>query len=279
MNIQQITRKCNAVLHSYIVGDALGVPFEFREKGSFNCTKFIGGGTYNQPEGTFSDDTSIILCLMRALTEGADLSKQITLYKKYLRAFKNKGQFTQDGVCFDLGEHFTLAINNNFPEGVISYMGNGAMFYSVPLALYLLPEDDVIERNVFIKNFVSLTHNNPECVEHAFKFAELIRNNILNTPLPAQHVEGGDTTSVVDTYARVVNTYRFYRDSNLSTFGVLCKMVNQGGDTDTNAALLGALFGSIKGVQGIFWNKVRKNYIAQEIIDPFIEKVIKEWKK
>ena len=43
------------------VGDALGVPFEFRERDSFECTGMIGMGTHGQPMGTWSDDSSMML--------------------------------------------------------------------------------------------------------------------------------------------------------------------------------------------------------------------------
>lgn len=34
------------------VGDALGVPYEFCGRGTFECTDMIGYGTHNQPAGT-----------------------------------------------------------------------------------------------------------------------------------------------------------------------------------------------------------------------------------
>lgn len=43
------------------VGDALGVPYEFRIRGMFECTGMVGHGSYDQPGGTRSDDTSMAL--------------------------------------------------------------------------------------------------------------------------------------------------------------------------------------------------------------------------
>ena len=43
------------------VGDALGVPYEFRARGTFECTDMVGHGSHNQPAGTWSDDTSMAL--------------------------------------------------------------------------------------------------------------------------------------------------------------------------------------------------------------------------
>ncbi len=35
-----------------VVGDALGVPVEFKQRDTYEVTDMIGYGTYNQPPGT-----------------------------------------------------------------------------------------------------------------------------------------------------------------------------------------------------------------------------------
>lgn len=47
-----------------IVADALGVPFEFKTRDTFKVTGMVGGGTHNQPVGTWSDDTSMALATL-----------------------------------------------------------------------------------------------------------------------------------------------------------------------------------------------------------------------
>lgn len=49
------------------IGDALGVPYEFKKRGTFLCTEMVGYGTHNQPEGTWSDDTSMVLATLDTL--------------------------------------------------------------------------------------------------------------------------------------------------------------------------------------------------------------------
>ncbi|OUO79945.1 hypothetical protein B5F53_05675 [Blautia sp. An249] len=55
------------------LGDAMGVPYEFRTKREmlFHPAKeeMIGYGSHNQPAGTWSDDTSMTLCLADSLAE------------------------------------------------------------------------------------------------------------------------------------------------------------------------------------------------------------------
>ena len=58
-------------IFGHCVGDAVGVPFEFCERTSLAVSpvdNMRGYGTYNMPEGTWSDDTSLTLCLMDSLT-------------------------------------------------------------------------------------------------------------------------------------------------------------------------------------------------------------------
>ncbi|WP_235810740.1 ADP-ribosylglycohydrolase family protein [Tractidigestivibacter scatoligenes] len=48
-------------VYGQAVGDALGVPYEFRARGTFECTGMVGHGSHSQPAGTWSDDTSMAL--------------------------------------------------------------------------------------------------------------------------------------------------------------------------------------------------------------------------
>ena len=50
-----------------IVGDALGVPFEFKQRDTFRCEDMIGNGTYNQPPGTWSDDSSMVFATIDSI--------------------------------------------------------------------------------------------------------------------------------------------------------------------------------------------------------------------
>ena len=49
------------------VGDALGVPYEFKPRGTFECRGMVGHGTHDQPAGTWSDDTARNLASCSAL--------------------------------------------------------------------------------------------------------------------------------------------------------------------------------------------------------------------
>lgn len=68
--------KIKSVLFGVAVGDALGVPVEFKSRQAIRknpVTDMNGYGTYNLPPGTFSDDSSLTFCLAEALTSDFNL--------------------------------------------------------------------------------------------------------------------------------------------------------------------------------------------------------------
>ena len=84
------------------VGDAVGVPHEFksREKMAENpAVKMDEYGTHNQPLGTWSDDTSMALCLAEAMVEGYSLEK---VARKFVD-WRDDNYWTPHGELFDIG--------------------------------------------------------------------------------------------------------------------------------------------------------------------------------
>lgn len=123
------------------VGDALGIPVEFESREDLlnnPVTDMRSYGTYNQPLGTWSDDTSLTLCLLDSLNYGLD-------YYDIMSRFKNwytKGEYTPFGEVFDVGIGTRKAIKN-FIAGVNPLEcgavdegnnGNGALMRILPLA-------------------------------------------------------------------------------------------------------------------------------------------------
>ena len=66
-------KKIKGALFGLAVGDALGVPVEFRSRAELQkapLSTMRGYGTWNQPPGTWSDDSSLAFCLAESLTTG-----------------------------------------------------------------------------------------------------------------------------------------------------------------------------------------------------------------
>jgi ADP-ribosyl-[dinitrogen reductase] hydrolase len=152
------------------VADALGVPVEFSNRETLKKNPVIdmrGFGTYNQPAGTWSDDTSMTLCLMDSLTNRLDYDD---LMKKFL-AWLDESAYTPHGETFDVGNTTRVALRR-FSEGKHPIEcggkteydnGNGSLMRVLPILFYLRAKygskfHKVDEAFDIIHNISSLTH-------------------------------------------------------------------------------------------------------------------------
>ena len=158
------------------VADALGVPVEFecRESLASNpVTDMRGGGTYDQRPGTWSDDTSLTLCLLDSLTGGHDYTDIMNKFS----AWDNGGEYTARGTPFGIGLTTSEALLR-FAHGTEPLMcggrsennaSNGSLMRILPLAFYLhsLYGDDFTDSDEafdIIHNVSSLTHAHKRCL-------------------------------------------------------------------------------------------------------------------
>lgn len=261
-------------LLSFVVGDVLGVPFEFYHEGTFKCTGFIGNGTHNQPIGTWSDDTSILLCLIDSLSNNHPLYYQTEIYKENLNKWLFNKEFTCDGQLFDIGYQTKMSILAKFKYKNSNAKGNGALFASLPLALYLLNEPCDLRRRSVCSSYIKVTHNNDECVECGYFLEEYIRDmifqNILQAPPLPVSFSKQDVTS---TFMNVLSLHHQLLKSEKSLMKDLCFVVEKGGDTDTNAALVGGLLGLTKKPDKRSLSKIRQLSYIESKIDKFLEYV------
>ena len=104
--------KSNKVVDALLgvaIGDAVGVPYEFtsREEMQANpATDMIGHGTYNQPKGTWSDDSSLTFCLAESLISGYDLKDMSERFIKWA----DEAYWTAHKQVFDIGVTTSIAI-------------------------------------------------------------------------------------------------------------------------------------------------------------------------
>ena len=140
------TRKYESSIMGFIVGDALGVPAEFMRREMLKAkpiVDMIGYGTYNQPAGTWSDDSSMVIATMEWIGESKELSPDYhSLMNKFLSWLKDK-QYTPYGKVFDRGIATLYAIRN-YDSGVEPLLcggtsegdnGNGSLMRILPVAL------------------------------------------------------------------------------------------------------------------------------------------------
>lgn len=127
-----------------VVGDALGVPVEFQSRESLKRSPVIGMrayGTYNQPAGTWSDDSSMTLALLDSLKDGLNY---VDIMDKFLLWYET-GDYTPYGVAFDIGiatsealQRYRAGVNPLEAGGTGERdNGNGSLMRILPLLYYL----------------------------------------------------------------------------------------------------------------------------------------------
>lgn len=288
-----IEKKMYGGVFGFVIGDLLGVPVEFtsrQERNTDQVKEMRAYGTYYQPFGSWSDDTSFTLCLLDALL-GDNIIEKL---KDNMIACYLKGLFTPNGKLFDIGISTRNAIGNMI-QGMkpIECGGtseadndNGSLMRVLPLA-FVRDKYNNQEYIKLIEDVSSVTHGHKRsklaCIIYVLLASNLYRGMdkeealdstiriVLNecsekyktelkyyqfifdkSIIKADRIQVKSTGYVVDTLEAVV--WSFF--NNLTYKDVVLTAINLGGDTDTIAAIAG-------GIAGIFYgyNKIPNEWI------------------
>src|SRR5512137_2773603 len=74
--MKKMTESIRDAFIGFAVGDALGVPVEFESREALKrnpVQDMLGNMMYNQPAGTWSDDSSMVFCTAESLCNGYSL--------------------------------------------------------------------------------------------------------------------------------------------------------------------------------------------------------------
>lgn len=162
-----------------LMADAMGVPVEFKQRGTYRVTEMIGHGTYDQPAGTWSDDSALTLCLAENLTQQGTPTTLMTKMVAYLL----EGDYTPAGQLFDIGNATRRSLIS-FLKGVPATQcgdpsefanGNGALMRLAPLAVALISENKDQRRLQQIKWYTQLTHAHERSLIGSWLYLELLR--------------------------------------------------------------------------------------------------------
>lgn len=281
-------------IFGFCVGDMLGVPVEFssrQERDADPVKELRAYGTYHQPFGSWSDDSSLMFCLVDALM-CEDVLEQL---KKNMIAYYENGLFTPKGQIFDIGNSTRCAIENmerGIPVvecGGITQQdnGNGSLMRVLPLA-YLRGNKKDEEFIQMIEDVSSLTHRHKRsklaCIIYVVFASQLYNGfgkeialdysldfvrkyctkvykeefsyykNVFNKKIiKTDRDQISSTGYVVDTLEAVI--WAFFNTNSYEESVLLA--INLGGDTDTIAALVGGLSGVYYGYSSIpdRWNQ------------------------
>lgn len=267
-------------------GDALGVPVEFRDRSflkDYPVKEMLGYGTWNQPPGTWSDDSSLTFCLAESLVNGYHPGD---IAEKFVKWYST-GYWGAHHKLFDIGgtTRICLARIKSGEDPLFAgnmdedSNGNGSLMRITPATIYFCNAPDAVlyER---IREISAMTHAHFRSVfscfifskylielfkgeeklpafqktidsvnvfaqQHEFNFKEIkLFDRILSGDLQHTPVE------LIQSSGYVIHTLEaalwcFLKTGSYSE--AVLKAVNLGDDTDTTACVTGALAGMYYG--------------------------------
>ncbi|WKT83084.1 MULTISPECIES: ADP-ribosylglycohydrolase family protein [unclassified Thermosynechococcus] len=262
------------------LGDALGVPVEFStrwERDRDPVVDMRSYGTYYQPRGTWSDDSSLMLCLADALCGGFDLEQ---IAAKFL-AWYAENLWTARGTVFDIGIATRRALMKleagNSPltsGGTDEYSnGNGGLMRTLPLAFHYWRHRDQQRLLEEVHQVCGITHAHPRsqlaCGIYVF-FAIQLQQGMAPMRAYEATIAWANTTYNHDSFAAELHHFERILSGKLphldrgaiasggyvvhtleaslwcllnsqSYLEAVLKAVNLGGDTDTTATVTGGI--------------------------------------
>lgn len=295
----------------FVIGDAIGVPVEFLSREELvkdPVTSMRGFGSHHVEAGTWSDDTSMTLGTMKAISDTGVIDYKAIMDN--FAAWADRGEFTVDGVVFDMGITCKNAILNYqryncdpLEAGLkeIYSNGNGSLMRMLPIALYCHSRNIWAEEmKEIVNNVSSLTHAHDisrlGCYLYVAYTLSLLNGESIETAYEAMlqvDLEGYSKESV-NSYSRIFNRKlkELSIDEIKSTGYVVHSLeaslwvlfnttsfeqaiidsVNLGEDTDTIAAITGSLAAIVYGFEELppAWvEAIRNKEYLYEIIENF----------
>ena len=158
-------------LIGFVVGDALGVPFEFKSRlymAKNPFTDMIEYGTHRQPMGTWSDDTSMTLATIDSIAKTGEINVS-DIMNRFLSWYINS-DYTAGNLVFDMGITTQISLEN-YSRGKNPLEcgqkreysnGNGSLMRMLPIAYYIWSKGiEEEEETKLINELSSITHAHP----------------------------------------------------------------------------------------------------------------------
>ncbi len=292
MDPEVLDRACGVLLVS-ACGDALGAGYEFLPPTSIRPpVEMIGGGSFGWEPGEWTDDTSMAWVIAEVAATGVDLRTEAA--QDQITA----GWFAWQGEATDVGVQTSSALTRagheaggiptaaHLREAAARYHqregrsgGNGSLMRTAPVALAYLGDPDALTDAAM--QISALTHFDPEAGEACVLQCHAIRHAVLTGELDLRtgmhHLERRRAqlwhSRIDDAEARTPQSFTrngwgvealqgawsaiagaAERDVQLT----LEAAVLGGHDTDTVAAIAGALIGAAAGASSVpgHWREI-----------------------
>lgn len=263
-------------LFGLAIGDALGAPVEFKERGSFpTLTEMQSGGYFQLPAGAWTDDTAMALCLADSLIAHPFLDVR-DLLDRFL-GWLNDHENTSTGRCIGAGQNTLAVLGNYHRTGALEAPpvkgrsdGNGAIMRLAPVACMHFGNTDVLRRIAADQS--RATHCSDVSAAASEMLGWLLGLMIDGTdwqtalsivrsdrwPAEVQALCSGDwagkTEDDISSTGYVVHTFEaaLWAVGTTTSFeDALIKAVNLGHDADTVGAVSGQIAGARYGIEAI----------------------------
>ncbi len=196
-----------------LVGDALGVPVEFKERATVLADPvkdMRGFGSHNQPPGTWSDDGALTLCTVDSLLHTEFDTQDMGM--RFVR-WMNEEYWTATGVVFDVGGATADALMQ-IASGTLAERAGGCDEYS---------------------------NGNGSLMR--IRFRRILEDELVTLP------EGEIVSTGYALHTLHASLWSFLTTSRFEE--CVLKAVNLGGDTDTTGCVSGGLAGVHYGLSAI----------------------------
>jgi ADP-ribosyl-[dinitrogen reductase] hydrolase len=279
--------KCGAIFGA-LIGDAIGAPLEFypakiTPKIVDAALKLPGGGVLNVGPGQFTDDGELTLALLHALRpEKFDVEAIAKNYIEWHQSFPfDMGQTCGRALGFATDATSMMANAKKYNEWSEA---NGSLMRATPIGV-IYHESPYATIAAYARLDSSLTHPNKACQDvcalYSVAIAYLINNPgdhlgaiALVESMPDidpkvkewLHLDGANyncTINIGHVKHAFVLAFHFLR-AKASYVDSIQHTLLLGGDTDTNACIVGGLIGALHGISNIPRDMVDKVLVAEQ---------------
>lgn len=272
---KQSDRAVGALLGA-AAGDALGVPYEYGSRPLAGEPQMLGGGLGNIAPGQWSDDTEMTAAIALVAATGADLRTEAALdaiaagfTRWYADGPPDIGNQTRAVLSRRPGSAEQMrTLARELHERTGKTAGNGSLMRTSPVALAHLGDSLAIAAAA--RAVSELTHHDPiagdACVLWCLAIDHAVRTGRLDVRIGLPHVDARYWAPMLDEAETVPPAHyahnngwvvaallgawsSLHHTSDLRA--ALIAAVEGGGDTDTVAAIAGALAGAAYGASTI----------------------------
>lgn len=260
--------KAKGCLMGQVAGDSLGSLVEFmtpvmiKTRYPNGLTDLQDGGVWETLSGQATDDSEMAITLARSIIRNSNYN-QFEVLKSYQRWLNSKP--------FDCGITISKALNGIKSE---HSQANGALMRVAPIGI-LGANFSFSDITDWAKKDAELTHINNVCVQTNILFASVIADAISQTITPLdlyttllqrakdinadlsimsviEEAKTQPPSDYLEKQGWVLIAFHnaiWHMLNSKNPYQAIVDTASQGGDTDTNSAICGALMGAIYGIE------------------------------